>query len=84
MLLKTYKGMQIKVIAEGEKSLSDLKAILRLINNYDHNYSYIDDLKQYRQAISSNNAIKAALVTLGVNHYVYFDHVVCCKIIKNK
>ena len=80
MLLKTYKGMQIKVITEGEKSLSDLKAILRLINNYDHNYSYIDDLKQYRQAIERNNAIKAALKTLSVDHYIYFDHNIDCNI----
>ena len=80
MLKHTYKGFQIKVIATAKQSISDLKTILRLINNYDHNYSYIDDYKQYKKAIQSNNAIKAALKTLSVDHYIYFDHNIDCNI----
>lgn len=74
----TYKGFQIEVITNAKKSISDLKAILKLINRYDHNYSHIDDYTQYKKALQNNVAIRIALSTLKVKGYTYFDHVVLC------
>ena len=74
--LYIYRGFQIKVITEAKQSLSDLKQVLRLINSYDHNYSYIDDYTKYKQVVAKNDGIKKDLAALNVAKYIYFDHIV--------
>lgn len=73
--MKAYKDKlnSINIVSHDIKTISELKQIMRTINNYDFNACRIDDFKQYKVAINRNKLIASGLKNNGIVSVRYFD-----------
>lgn len=73
MRVYTDKLKTIAISSDTNQNISNLKKILRSINNYDFNACMIDDFKQYRKALENNKLIAMGLKNQGITSVTYFD-----------